>query len=516
MNNILKQFITYFTLFLIASIIFFNFSYDSKATDYSAAPNPILDTITLTANPGPANNGGSAGWAMFFDLIAGSQNIIVTQMSTASNSAASGSFTVEIFTRSGTGLGTPGTSSTGWTSIGTVPVTQGPTSNGISLVFSVPPISVLAGDTVGVALQFAIAGPRYYGTGTPPYEVYTDANLTLITGDARSAPFTSGGSYFHSRALCGVIRYVVGGSSGVFCEDFDGFTVGGRLACQDSINWTTWSLDPCNTTEDPLISSAQSVSPSNSVVIVYNNDLVKPLGNDTTGIHKVTFQFYVPTGKAGYWNTLATFAAPTYQWGMECYFDVAATGNNGRLFGGSSTAVPFAYTHGAWHTTTLIVNLDIDSAKFIMNGTVIHTWRWTAGASGTAVPKRLAANDFFGATSVDEMYMDNFCYYPDANWLITGVTQNGNTLPTDYVLSQNYPNPFNPTTTINFTIPTTGLVVLKVYNVLGKEVATLVNETKNAGSYNVNFNGTNLTSGVYFYKIEVRGFATVKKMLLMK
>ena len=214
MNKILKQFITYFTLFLIASIIFFNFSYDSKATDYSAAPNPIVDTLTLNANPGPANNGGSPGWAMFLNLIAGTQNIIVTQMSTASNAPASGPFTVEVFTRSGTALGGPvgsgpGSSPAGWTSLGVVPVVQGSTANGISLIFNLPPISILAGDTVGVALQFTGAGPRYFGTGTPPLEVYSDANLTLITGDGRSAPFTPTGSFFSSRALCGVIRYVV-------------------------------------------------------------------------------------------------------------------------------------------------------------------------------------------------------------------------------------------------------------------------------------------------------------------
>ena len=146
---------------------------------------------------------------MFFDLIAGPVDITVTQMSTASNSAASGNFTVEIFTRSGTALGTPGSDTAGWTSIGTVPVVQGPTSNGVSLLFTIPSISIDAGDTVGVALQFAVAGPRYFGTGTPPYGVFADSNLTLITGDARSAPFTTGGSYFHSRGLCGVIRYVV-------------------------------------------------------------------------------------------------------------------------------------------------------------------------------------------------------------------------------------------------------------------------------------------------------------------
>ena len=307
------------------------------------------------------------------------------------------------------------------------------------------------------------------------------------------------------------------GTSPVFCEDFESFTVGQRLACQDSINWTTWSHDPCNTTEDPLISSAQSFSPTKSVVIAYNNDLVKELGNDTTGIHSMTFKFYVPTTKTGYWNTLAGFL-PSFpnKWGMECYFDVAATGNNGRLFAGSSTAFPFAYTHGSWQTAMLVVNLDIDSAKFYMNENLIRTWRWTAGANGSAVPKRLAGNNFYGALASNEMYVDNYCYDPDANWILTGVTQNGNTVPTEYALSQNYPNPFNPSTKINFAIPTTGLVTMKIYDVLGKEVATLINEVKNPGNYIVEFDGGNLSSGVYFYKIQVGDFSSIKRMVLLK
>lgn len=216
-----KHFLIYFALILMTSIFFFNGSFGSKTTNESTLPNPtLLDTITIPANPGPANNGGSAGWGMFFNLIAGANNITVTQMSTANTAAANASFSVEVYTRSGTALGGPvsggpGSSSDGWTLIGTAPVVQGPTASGISLIFTLPPISVPAGDTVGVALKFIGVGPRYYGTGSPPYSEYSDSNLKLITGDGRSAPFTPTGSWFASRALCGVIRYVVNPVSGI-------------------------------------------------------------------------------------------------------------------------------------------------------------------------------------------------------------------------------------------------------------------------------------------------------------
>ena len=304
-------------------------------------------------------------------------------------------------------------------------------------------------------------------------------------------------------------------SAQVFFDNFETYTVGQRLACQDSINWTTWSIAPCNTTEDPLISNAFAFSGTKSVVIVTDNDLVKRLGNDTTGIHLITFKFYVPTGKAGYFNTLAGFTPDPFKWGMEAFFDVTASGNNGRLFGGSSTAIPFAYTHDSWQTVKVVVNLNIDSAVFVINGNVIHTWRWTAGANGSAVPKVLAANDFFGGTAVDQMYVDDYYYNPNSIWP-TGINLISGEVPSDYNLSQNYPNPFNPTTNIKFSIPTQGLVTLKVFNSLGKEVATLVNEVTNTGTYVVDFDAGSLASGVYFYRLQSGDFSETKRMMLIK
>jgi subtilisin family serine protease len=98
----------------------------------------------------------------------------------------------------------------------------------------------------------------------------------------------------------------------------------------------------------------------------------------------------------------------------------------------------------------------------------------------------------------------------------TNVTQNGNGIPQKYTLGQNYPNPFNPATKISFDIPNSELVTIKVYNVLGKEISTLVNEVKDAGSYVAGFNGSGHSSGTYFYKIQAGEFTQVKKMILLK
>jgi hypothetical protein len=88
--------------------------------------------------------------------------------------------------------------------------------------------------------------------------------------------------------------------------------------------------------------------------------------------------------------------------------------------------------------------------------------------------------------------------------------------PSTYSLSQNYPNPFNPSTTIKYSISNAGIVTLKEFDVLGKEVATLVNEEKPAGNYEVEFDGRELTSGVYFYQLKSGEFIQTKKMLLLK
>ncbi|MDP2303817.1 MAG: T9SS type A sorting domain-containing protein [Ignavibacteria bacterium] len=89
-------------------------------------------------------------------------------------------------------------------------------------------------------------------------------------------------------------------------------------------------------------------------------------------------------------------------------------------------------------------------------------------------------------------------------------------IPNDYSLSQNYPNPFNPITKINYTIPQTGLVTIKVFDILGKEITTLVNEEKKSGNHKIEFNGSKLSSGIYFYQIKSGSFTATKKLVLLK
>ncbi|MGA3286133.1 MAG: T9SS type A sorting domain-containing protein [Bacteroidota bacterium] len=100
--------------------------------------------------------------------------------------------------------------------------------------------------------------------------------------------------------------------------------------------------------------------------------------------------------------------------------------------------------------------------------------------------------------------------------LVTGVEDNLTQIPTRYALEQNYPNPFNPSTTISFSLPSKGFVSLKVFDLIGREVATIVSETMPVGSYSKYWNAFNLSSGLYFYRLQVGTFTATKKMTLLK
>jgi len=109
------------------------------------------------------------------------------------------------------------------------------------------------------------------------------------------------------------------------------------------------------------------------------------------------------------------------------------------------------------------------------------------------------------------------------NGILTGDTvlagisdPNEEQLPKSFQLLQNYPNPFNPSTTIIYQIPQTRFISLKIYDLLGRKVATLVNEEKPAGIYEVEFEGSGLSSGIYFYKLQTEDYSSIKKMILMK
>jgi hypothetical protein len=100
--------------------------------------------------------------------------------------------------------------------------------------------------------------------------------------------------------------------------------------------------------------------------------------------------------------------------------------------------------------------------------------------------------------------------------MLTGVERNVEQRPGRFVLEQNYPNPFNPSTTISFALPMKSLVTLKVFDVIGREVATIVSEDLAAGNYTRQWSANELSSGVYFYQLSAGSFTETKKLFLLK
>jgi hypothetical protein len=119
---------------------------------------------------------------------------------------------------------------------------------------------------------------------------------------------------------------------------------------------------------------------------------------------------------------------------------------------------------------------------------------------------------------IEEAQYSHICFFIriELNVITDVENPNQSDIPLDFALNQNYPNPFNPTTRIQYQLSGNSQVTLKVYNILGSEVATLVNEEKQAGSYEVSFDASDLSSGIYFYSLRAGSFIETKKMLLLK
>lgn len=398
MKHIYKLFVIALIAYCSIDLLFAQPEIDPPVTD---------DPYVLFSNAGPANNGGSAGWAMFLNLIAApTYSVTITQMTTASAAVANATFNIEFFVRQGNALGGPvgsgpGSSSAGWTSLGVFPVTQGSTSSGVSLLFPTPAIVINPGDTAGVAMVFSGVGPRYFGTGSPPLGNYSNTGLTLVTGDVRSVPFTPSGSWFSSRELVGEIHY------------------------------------------DAVV-PVELVSFSASVIQLNNENSVELSWMTVTELNNSGFNVERKTQNTDWVN------------------------------------IGFVDGHG---TTT-----EAQSYSYV-----------DKNLSSGSYSYRLKQVNFDGS----------FTYHQLSEIVeISSISA--------FILSQNYPNPFNPATMISYQIPKEGQVSLKVYDMLGNEVATLVNEIKPAGEYQVEFKAGTLASGIYFYSLQAGSFMETKQMMLVK
>lgn len=175
-------------------------------------------------------------------------------------------------------------------------------------------------------------------------------------------------------------------------------------------------------------------------------------------------------------------------------------GSGGSPFGGNMISF-LVYDNGANKFTA--DSGEIFSVKYLVADSIHHPT-----TTSLAFTEGMAADS--------NMQVVPFDYVDGAITIVLGVHDRPQSLPRAFRLEHNYPNPFNPTTTIRYEVPRTSFVTIRVYNVLGQEVVTLVSEKREPGRYQVVFDGSKLSSGVYFYRLQANGYANTLKLLLMK
>lgn len=263
---------------------------------------------------------------------------------------------------------------------------------------------------------------------------------------------------------------------------------------------------------DPAIDSvvATIVVKKDPSALAISNDgylLIGCPGNEANG--KI-FKFDLNT-----YQQVSVFNIPNYGFGKDISVDknsdniffisylndvVRYNLTNGNTSVVRSSVYPNNYYYGYAYDYSTKQHFVLDAKNFSVNGTLSildSVYNETATYQLSIAPRRILFKYISNPSSNDDEF-----------------------IVSTFSLNQNYPNPFNPSTNISWQMPVSGHTTLKIYDILGNEINTLVNEYKQAGSYNINFNGGNLTSGTYFYVLNIRNdeqtFSAVKKMTLIK
>lgn len=325
-------------------------------------------------------------------------------------------------------------------------------------------------------------------------------------------------------------------SQTLFIENFD-YTAGDSIGAHGWV-YNTGAVNPLLVTAPGLTYTGYPGSNVGNALTLKStgNDAYKGFVQDSVGTFYTAFMIRVDTSRAGgdYFfamlpsNSTTFYTARTYISDTTGGFRIALSKGTAATGIAYSNAV---YTRGT--TYLVIVKYEFVSGTgndnislYALSGAIPPTEPGTA-----AIPSVTStANDLtnYGrvavrqgsATTAPYMIIDGFRVAKTWAGIITGIS-NTSTVAESFNLSQNYPNPFNPTTNIKFSVPSNGNVTLKIYNTLGKEVSTLVNSQLAMGEYQVDFNAKNLTSGLYFYKLEFSGLngnyiSDIKKMMLVK
>ena len=243
--------------------------------------------------------------------------------------------------------------------------------------------------------------------------------------------------------------------------------------------------------------------------VTYNStqELVLPLGSNITvkaisprvlGLNQYVYTNWSNGGDTTQVVTINSNLDLTAFYKIQYRLIVNST--QGNTFGG-----------GVFYDSAGTATFGVNSRVIINGGTTYYFRGWTGSGTGS-----YTSADSTGIDSVVNITMMN-PLTETARWTTTvGINQISSVVPDKFNLYNNYPNPFNPSTVIKFDVAKTQMVKLTVYDMLGKEVANLVNDNLSPGSYSVNFDGSNVSSGMYFYRIETNGYSQTMRMILVK
>jgi photosystem II stability/assembly factor-like uncharacterized protein len=236
-----------------------------------------------------------------------------------------------------------------------------------------------------------------------------------------------------------------------------------------------------------------------------------------TSFSSGSYGVYLSTDNGANWN-LTTLTDQTV-------YSLVINGN--RIFAGTiGNAIYYSDDNGLTWTPTFVPGQSIYSLAVSGNNIFAGTYQFGINVSSNNGTNWASINEglLSGISVYSICIFNNYIYIGTSGlgvWRrplseVTNVQTITNDVPQQFSLSQNFPNPFNPSTSIHFSVPSSEFVTLKVFDVLGDEVATLINEEKPEGTYEAVFNAANLTSGIYFYELKAGEFIQTKKMILMK
>lgn len=289
------------------------------------------------------------------------------------------------------------------------------------------------------------------------------------------------------------------GWNGAIYATFNGF-ISGNLYVDENVNYfdpTSWqsrhtiAQGNVDTTRHAEIIASREDDPNNQVVVLFE----RKNGN--------TYGIYDAQRDNGTWGAYTGWVTVTENKWPSLYVSPKITGN--KLFRGTfeqsevGNVAPRSIKYKGFTGTTWTTSLQISDV--------------TNDVTGLQKPE---IADIDGNTPIIAYVGGNWqgVYFDNSSWVTDVRTEPG--IPERYSLDQNYPNPFNPNTSIRFSIPQQDNVVLKIFNNIGQEVSTIVNQAMDAGNYEVNFNAADLASGVYFYRIQTGNFSESKKMIMIK